>query len=187
MRLRPDRVATLNRYARQLASCRDTELRDYDLAIRLATRACELTQWKNPTVRSTLAMAYGTFAESLAARGEFERAIENYRKALKANPEDVISLFDLALLLATCRDRELRDPGEAIRLAEQACELTEHSDPVGLMILAAAYAEAGQFETAITTIHKALRLAEAADNAPLVEELRYRLKRYQNGTAELEP
>jgi tetratricopeptide (TPR) repeat protein len=186
MMLRPNHVGTLNNYAHQLASCRDARLRNYELAIRLATQACELTQWKDPKVRSTLAMAHGTFAESLAAGGQFEGAIENYRKAIKANPQDVISLFDLALLLATCRDEKLRVPGEAVRLAEYACELTKQEDPVGLMILAAAYAEAGEFEVAIDRIHKSLRLARASGNGELAAELQFRLRRYQHGTAELE-
>jgi hypothetical protein len=54
------------------------------------------------------------------------------------------------------------------------------------MILGTAYAQAGQFEVAISTIEKALGLAQAAGNRELVGELRYRLKRYQNRTAELE-
>jgi tetratricopeptide (TPR) repeat protein len=182
---RPDGAGTLSADVHLLPSSDITKLRNSDLAIGLATRACQLTEWKDPRCLRTLAAAYRTLGGALAGRGEFGRAIESYRRALEAAPGDVSALFDLAWLLAMCPDERLRNLREAIRLAEQGCDLTEHSDPVGLMILAAAYAQAGQFDVAIKTIEGALQLAEAAGNAELVAQLRDRLKRYQEGNAGL--
>lgn len=159
------------------------EWRDFRLAYALATRACQLTEWKEPECQSTLAMVHRTFAAALADRGDFELAIDNYHKAVMTDPRDALSLFDLASLLATCPDQRLRQPVAAIRLAEQGCELTNHADPIGLMALATAYAEAGHIQTAIRQFHVALQLARSEGNLGLVAELQRRLKRYQNGTA----
>jgi len=159
------------------------ELRDYGLAFALATQACQLTERKDPECQGELAMVHRSFAGALANRGDFELAIENYRKAFVANPSDALSMFDLASLLATCPDQSLRQPIAAIRLAEQGCELTNHSDPIGLMVLATAHAEAGQLPMAVNQFHEALRLAKADGNLGLVAELQKRLKRYQNGAA----
>ncbi len=55
------------------------------------------------------------------------------------------------------------------------------------MVLAAAYAGAGQLEVAVSTLEKALALAQArGGDRELVLHLRYRLKRYRNGITELE-
>jgi tetratricopeptide (TPR) repeat protein len=166
---------------RRATSSGQTGPRNLELAIRLATQASQLTEWKDPESLRVLAMAHRAFGASLADRGEFEAAIHNYRKALETNSDDVAALFDLAFLLAMCPDEELRNPVEAIRLAETGCHLTKHSDAFGLTILAATYAQVGRLDTAINTLEKALRLAQAAGDAKLATQLRFRLKQYREG------
>ena len=50
-------------------------MRDGKQAVVYATRACELSEWKNPICISTLATAH-------AAAGDFDRAVEFEKKAL---------------------------------------------------------------------------------------------------------
>jgi two-component SAPR family response regulator len=76
-------------------------------------------------------------------------------------------LNNLAWLLATCPDDVVRNGGEAVRLAEQACRLTAYKQVRTLGTLAAAYAEAGRFPEAVEMAQRAVGLAKAAGNRQL--------------------
>ncbi|GAH67769.1 unnamed protein product, partial [marine sediment metagenome] len=58
---------------------------------------------------------------------------------------------NLAWLLATAPQADLRDGARALPLAKGVCESTGYNNPRFLDTLAAAYAETGQFEEAIQT------------------------------------
>jgi tetratricopeptide (TPR) repeat protein len=111
----------------------------------------------NPTnapARATLAMA-------LHARGQTAEAIAQYREALRLKPDLSEALNNLAWILATHPEAQFRNGREAIELAERACAATGRRQPVFLGTLAAAYAEAGQFDKAIEAARQARDLAEA--------------------------
>jgi Flp pilus assembly protein TadD len=57
-----------------------------------------------------------------------------------------------------------------VRLAEQACQLTEYHEAMIVGTLGAAYAEAGRFEEAIAAAQKAEALANAAGDKELAEK-----------------
>jgi tetratricopeptide (TPR) repeat protein len=154
------------------------DVRDYGLGIGLAERYCELTHWKDAELCGTLAIAANNVAVELAGGGDAGHAIHYYNLALKADPDYQAPLFNLALLLAACPDRRWRDAAKAVQLAERACALAERRDPNGLMILAAAYAEAGRAGKAVATNEEAVELAEAAGNEELADQLRRQLERY---------
>ena len=177
MRLDPEDARTLNNYAWELATFRDKALRDYDRAIRLATQGCELVQWEDPKIRRTLAMAHMNYGTQLKREGEFERAIQHYRSAIDADPNYEVPWFNLALLLATCSDAELRRPDEAVHLAEQACALVKQPDVIQLKILADVYAETGRVDEAITAIELAIGLALAQGEQAWADELGSQVKR----------
>lgn len=67
----------------------------------------------------------------------------------------------LARIRATDPRGELRDGTEAVRLAERACQVTEYREPTFLNTLAAAYAESGRFEEAVTAATRAREQAVA--------------------------
>jgi tetratricopeptide (TPR) repeat protein len=95
----------------------------------------------------------------LSVRGDFSGAIERFRETVRLKPDNASALANLAWLLATVAVDSLRDAKEAMRLAEQAADLTERGEPAILDVLAAAYAEAGLFERAVEVGDEALRLA----------------------------
>lgn len=97
--------------------------------------------------------------DALLNRGKHAEAIADYEKALKHKPDESGLLNNFAWVLATSTQEELRDGKRAIQLATEACELTKYEQPHILSTLAAAYAETGDFDTALTWIDKALEIS----------------------------
>jgi tetratricopeptide (TPR) repeat protein len=64
-----------NGLAWAMSTSPEVDLRDGKRAVEIATKACELTDWKNPYHLSTLAASY-------AEAGDFKRAIEWHKKAM---------------------------------------------------------------------------------------------------------
>lgn len=74
--LEPEDSGILNNLAWILATSPDDALRDAGRAVTLATKACEVTEWKQPHIISTLAAGY-------AERGDFETARKYARQAVE--------------------------------------------------------------------------------------------------------
>ena len=98
---------------------------------------------------------------------------------MRLKPNEPDPMNNLAWLLATHRQAKFYNPNEAIRLAEQACNLTNYERPEFLDTLAVAYAAAGRFNQAIETAEKAIKIDEITSQAELAEEIRERLKLYR--------
>lgn len=79
--LSPGFALAHNNFAWLLATSRTAALRNGTQAVQHATRACELTGFKNPDYLDTLAAAHAT-------AGQFEQAVQRAREALEALPED---------------------------------------------------------------------------------------------------
>ena len=99
-------------------------------------------------------------ALALSAQGKVKEALPHYRAAVKARPDFPEALNNLAWILATSPDSQLRDGREAVERAERACRLTENQRAFMVGTLAAAYAEVGRFPEAVATAEKAKALAE---------------------------
>ncbi len=102
------------------------------------------------------------------AEGRLATAVVAYESALALSPQSAELHNNLAWILAACPDAGVRDGARAVQLAGRACELTGFQQPLFLGTLAAAYAEAGQFDDAIAAAQKAIDLAAASDQADLV-------------------
>ena len=100
----------------------------------------------------------------LSAANRTAEAIEQYEQALRLNPESPQVMNNLAWIYATAAEEKFRYASEALRLAEQACDLTQWREPVLIGTLAAAYAESEDFP-------KAVRLAQQAIDASLAAGL----------------
>jgi tetratricopeptide (TPR) repeat protein len=94
--------------------------------------------------------------EILRDQGRYAEAEQAYLGAIQAQPASVLAYDELARLLATCPDDKVRDGKRAVEYGTAACERTRWNDPYCLDTLAAAYAEAGQFEEAVRYQTRAL-------------------------------
>ncbi len=112
-------------------------------------------------------------------QNQLGEAIYRYRRTLEIEPDRVGALLDLAWIIATAPNVELRVPAEGVRLAERAVRLTNNANATALDTLAAAYAAAGQTERAIATADNALKVAMDAGERELAAEIRARLERYR--------
>jgi protein O-mannosyl-transferase len=120
-------------------------------------------------------------AASLEYRtGHPQQAVAYFRQAL-AFKTDPGALNNLAWILATCPDDSVRNGSEAVRDAEQACNLTGFKQTGMIGTLAAAYAEAGRFPEAITTAETAIKLATDAGDSQFATENQQLLQLYRAG------
>ena len=110
------------------------------------------------------------------------QAAKHYAEAIRLQAEYPDALNNLAWIRATSEDRRLRNGPEAVRLAQQACQLTGRREVGALDTLAAAYAEAGRFAEAVQTARDALDLAMQQDKPALAESIQARLRLYEAGT-----
>jgi Flp pilus assembly protein TadD len=115
----------------------------------------------------------------LVREGSPDQADVHFRNALKIDPACVTALLQRSSIKATSEHPELRDCQEAIRLAEQACELTHHKDPGAMLVLAVAYHEAGRAADAVQTAEIAFGLAQATGSRKVADAIRKRLADWQ--------
>jgi len=105
-------------------------------------------------IDSQLSISLGLHAE----------AVEALTKVVEADPEDYTSVNNLAWILSTSPVDSLRDGRRAVELAQRAGELTNFKRAFVLSTLAAAYAEAGDFEKAREVSLKSVEVAKAERN-----------------------
>ncbi len=119
------------------------------------------------------------FERALACLGmkEYGKATKDFEQALRLDPKKADVHDSFAWLLATCPEATIRDGKRAVKLATTACELSVWKNNNALNTLAAAYAEAGQFDEAVRYQTKALE--DPALRGPDGDEFRQRLELYK--------
>ena len=123
--------------------------------------AIDPEQWEALRGRGNVYLNVGKQAEALA----------DYEQVVKLNRQDETLLNNLAWLLATSPEAKLRDGRRAVKLATEACKLTDYKAAYILSTLAAAYAETGDFPSAIKWSTKAVELSDRQERADLKKEL----------------
>ena len=93
--------------------------------------------------------AFQCRAECHEAMHEWTKTITDYQRLIELVPAESLAYRRIAWLKATCSAADVRNGDEAVNFATQARERSKRSDPENLVVLAAAYAEAGEFEKAV--------------------------------------
>jgi tetratricopeptide (TPR) repeat protein len=120
---------------------------------------------------------------SLWGLGKTEEGIGQYYHVLQLKPKWAKAANSLAWILATDRNADIRNGGEAVEWAMVACKGEGRKNPEYLDTLAAAYAEAGRFEQAVQTAQECLDLARLVGNTRLAQDVERRLQLYRTGKA----
>jgi hypothetical protein len=89
------------------------------------------------------------YAIQIKKNGRYRDAAIAYQEAAALDPLFLWPLNNLAWMLATSKERSVRNGKEAVKYATEACEKSNWSCWAFLGTLAAAYAEAGDFERAV--------------------------------------
>jgi tetratricopeptide (TPR) repeat protein len=127
-------------------------------------------------------------ARALVRLGDVTNALFHLRTAVAIKRDSAPALNELAWILATHPDAQWRNGTEALELATRACELTGNKLAQFVGTLAAALAEAGRFDEAVSTANRALELAKAAGDSELAAKIgkmaeRFRAKEgYRDGS-----
>jgi tetratricopeptide (TPR) repeat protein len=167
--LNPNDAAAYTSRAFAHAAVRDyrNAISDYSRAIQADPRNAE---------------AYAHRADAFADIGDFGRALTDYQAGVRADPKYSRAHQGLAWLRSTCPVPQFRNADFALESAEKAIELAGEESYLLLDTLAAAQANAGNFDAAKTTQAKALQLAPAGGAlAEEIEALQQRLALYETG------
>jgi serine/threonine protein kinase/tetratricopeptide (TPR) repeat protein len=112
----------------------------------------------NPDLLAQLYLSEIQLAAQLSEWGEAKVCRE---RLLALQPTNAVLLNEVAWTLATSPYQEIRDGSNAVVLAEKAVAATSRTNVSVMDTLAAAYAEAGQFDKAVATEKKAVVLDPA--------------------------
>lgn len=134
----------------QLLGQLDEAKKHYDEAVRLAPDD---------------AYAAACRADLLTDLGSYADALTEYNRALELDSKMSQALTGSAWLLATCPDDKIRNSDLAIQRAQSAIQIGGEDDALNLDTLAAAQANAGDFEAAMNTVRRAIEIASEDERA----------------------
>jgi len=147
-----------------------------------------ITEWRTMlSIHPYDAGAHTSLGNALVQKGLLGEAADHYEKALQSEPDSILPLNNLAWVMSTGPDDSLRNNEIAVQLAIKANQLSKENNPVFIRTLAAAYAQAGQFEKAIETARRALERANAEGAHDLAVQIREDVDLYQRRTPLRDP
>jgi protein O-mannosyl-transferase len=127
------------------------------------------------------ALAFSELGLAYLKIGKVPEAMANYINAYNRAPENVDILRQLARIFATTHDEKLRNPQQAVLLADETVRLTDGRVPSMLDTQALAYASKGDYAKALQISAQARALAESQDFKSLVDAISRHEASYKEG------
>lgn len=149
----------------------------YVSAIDCLTEARRINPGDDETANALALAHYRLATEQLERDSHF--AVSHLRAALEARPDWIEASASLAKMLAMHPDETVRNGTEALRLATLVCQATNFESPAALELLAAAYAELGDFDRALNTARQAVELARQQNKSEILDQLERAIEHYQ--------
>jgi tetratricopeptide (TPR) repeat protein len=138
----------------------DKALADFNTAVKQTPHDAESLRWR------------GACHQSL---GDYDKAIGDFRQAIQEEPNHSGAHISLARLLASCPTASLRNGAQAVEAASKGKELEDKELAGAYDVLAAAYAETGNWDEAVHWQQAAIGANNFLDKG----ELEARLELYQ--------
>ena len=131
---------------------------------------------------NNLAMLYFEQGRHDEAEPLYVKALEGRRRVLgEEHPDTLESINSVAWFRATSPAAEFRNGAKAVEYATKVCELTDWKMAMFVNTLAAAYAEVGDFDSAVKWQRQAIDLLTEEQSAKWQADFEGRLKLYQAG------
>lgn len=146
-----------------------SKIREYDKAIADLDIACRLLP------KNASCFYNRGFIRKL--KGQQEEAALDFREAVRLRPDYEKAQIYLARMLSTSPLAIVRNGRDAVVSATKACELTMWRRGDYVAVLAAAYAEAGDFEQAIKHVKNSMAMGKVDDREQ--EALKAQLQLYE--------
>ena len=167
-----------NAHAR--AQRHELAIRNYDRAIQILPDHADahLSRGMVQEVRGDHAQAIASYSRTVEITRRRRAAGRRGVRALSNDNIESLALNGWAWVLATSPHRRFRDGTRAVTLARRANELSNGKSAAMLDTLAAAHAEAGQFDRAAQVIQKAITITRSRADKKTSREYQQRLKSY---------
>jgi tetratricopeptide (TPR) repeat protein len=153
----------------------------HQLNLLLITNCTEAIQTNKNDVKSYIMRAIYNSYET-----NYDNALKDFKTALSINPTNSDALNAYAWFISVCPDGSVRNGRLAVELATQACELTNWKQWNNVGTLAAAYAEAGDYEKAIKYENQAIETAGISEKDSNKEKARLTLFEQNKPTHEIQ-
>jgi protein O-mannosyl-transferase len=125
------------------------------------------------------AEAHNDLGIAWSQQGRIDEAINEWQKALQLRPDHLNAYCNLVWVFATFPDNAIRNGTKAVALGQRALEISGEKDPRIFRLLAAAYAENGQFDKATDTAQRGALLATTQGNYALANVIQSNMDLYR--------